>query len=140
MPSTILPSGYEDSIRTRLGVRSAELPDEAINDRFILNIAETYITKRVPDYLSISSDSDQLYFENAIICYICHLLCPSMPRRVKTQVQTLDVGWKTEKVDWVSLAQEFLDDMENSLTQLTTVTVDSTTAIIIMDIAKRTDA
>ncbi len=137
MPTSILQTGYEDSIRTRLGVKASDLPNTDINDRFIVGLAEAYIIKRVPNYATITDTTELLYLENAVVCYVCYLLLPSMPRRVKTQVQTLDVSWKIEKTDWEKLGADLLSDMELSLTKITSVTVDSATEIVIMDIAKR---
>lgn len=137
MATVILQSGYEDSIRTRLGVKASDLPDADINDKFVAGLAEAYMIKRVPDYASITDLTDSLYLQNAVVSYICFLLIPSMPRRVKTQVQTLDVSWRTDKTDWDKLGMDLLSDMELSLTKITSVSVDTATEIVIMDIAKR---
>lgn len=119
-----LQSGYEDSVRSKLGVKTGELPNEVINNRLILNLAESRILKRVPDYAAITDDSEKLMLEGAIVSYICHLLAPSMPRRLNVSVQTIDVRWTKDKVDWNELALLYLAEVDAQLQEITSVAVD----------------
>ena len=136
MAKLIVGDGYEASVRNRLGVKSNELPDADINDKFIIDFAESIIIERVPDYATITSSTDLLYLQNAVICYVCYLLLPSMPRRIKTQVQTLDVTWKIEKTDWEKLGVDLIGELEHSLSKVTSVSV-VYSDVVIMKIAKR---
>lgn len=120
----ILTIGYETAIRSKLGAKKSELPDEEINQPLIVDLAEAVVTKRVPEYSSITDAVDLLLIQNAVVSYICYLIAPSMGRRVNQEVTTIDVKWKKEKVDWDERAQQFLADYENSLSQITTVEVD----------------
>jgi len=119
----ILSAGYEVVVRTKLGAKENELPDADINQPLVVDLAEATIIKRVPNYSSVAA-SEKLFLENAVVSYICYLLCPSMARRVNQEVTTIDVKWKKEKVDWEARAQAFLADVESSLSQITSVTVE----------------
>ncbi|ATO48588.1 hypothetical protein P4V86_03510 [Brevibacillus laterosporus] len=121
----ILSEGYETSVRSKLGAKESELPNQEINQPLITDLAEAVITKRVPKYSEITDAVDLLLIKNAVVCYICYLVCPSMSRRVNQEVSTIDVKWKKDKVDWDERAQQFLADCENSLGQISTVEVDN---------------
>lgn len=121
--ANILQDGFEASVRTKLGVKATELPDEDINQRMILDLAEATVIKRVPDYQLISDVAEEIYLENAVLSYMCYLLCPGMARRVNLEVTTIDVKWKKDKVRWEDLAQQFLAEFENSLLEITSVDV-----------------
>lgn len=120
----IMQTGYEDAVRSKLGLKKTELPDVDIQQRLIVDLAESTVIKRVPQYSNITDESDKLYLENAVLSQICYLLCPGMSRRVNLEVQTIDVKWKKDKVDWAEAADSFLEEYENSLRQISTVTVD----------------
>lgn len=119
----ILKEGFEDSVRTRLGVKKSELSDEEIRDKFIAELAETVVIKRVPDYASITDERDQMFLESAVNYYICYLLAPTMPNRIKYKVSTIDLKWEKLKTDWEKRAEEFLNAYEDALSQIETVEV-----------------
>lgn len=119
----ILKEGFEDSVRTRLGVKKSELSDEEIRDKFIAELAETVVIKRVPDYASITDEKDQMFLESAVNYYICYLLAPTMPNRIKYKVSTIDLKWEKLKTDWEKRAEEFLNAYEDALSQIETVEV-----------------
>ncbi len=119
----LLKEGFEDSVRTRLGVKKSELPDEDIRDKFVADLAETVVTKRVPDYESIADEKDLMFLESAINYYICYLLAPTMPNRIKYKVSTIEVKWEKLKTDWEKRAEEFLALYEEALSQIETVDV-----------------
>lgn len=120
----ILQTGYEDSVRLKLGVKPGELPNEVINDRLVLDLAENRIIKRVPDYMAITDFAEKLMLEGAVTSYICYLLAPSMSRRLNIEVTAIDVKWKKDKVKWSDLAQLFLAEVDAQLSDITSVVVD----------------
>lgn len=133
----ILQDGFEDSVRTRLGVKKSELPDEDIRDKFIAELAETVVKKRVPDYKEITDEKDKMFLESAVNYYICYLLAPTMSNKIKYKVSTIEVKWEKLKVDWEKRAEEFLTLYENALSQIESVPVVTTQAEIFA-IAKMT--
>lgn len=137
-PVILTDAGYETLVRSRLGVTENELPDTEINQDLVLQMAETMVIRRVPTYASIADDSDLLFLKSATIAYICYLLAPSMSRRVKTEVSTIDVKWKKDKIDWGKRANDFLAEFENALANIQSVEIDGYTASLMM-IAKATE-
>lgn len=117
----ILQTGYEDAIRTMLGVKETELPNSEINQPMILGMSEAQVIKRVPKYLEITDTVDTFLLQNAVMNYVCYLLCPGMVRRVNVEVTTIDVKWKKDRVDWSDRALQFLSDYELGLSKLTNV-------------------
>ena len=83
MAYSILKEGFEKSVRTKMGVKPSELGDEDINDKFISELAESVTIKRVPDYGKIVDPVDLMFLESAVIYYICYLLAPTMPNKIK---------------------------------------------------------
>ena len=140
MPPVIVATGYEDTVRNRLGVTSGELPDSVINDRMVIDMAEAAIMRRVPRYNDITDVFDRLLLESAVINYVCYLLAPSMARRLEVEVTTIDTRWKKERVNWDAVAQKFLSDVESDLSGITTVEVVGLTDVPLGGIANWTNA
>lgn len=118
MAYLILKDGFESSVRTKLGAKKSELSDGDIRDKFIANLAENVVIKRVPNYVDIEDASQLMFLESAVLNYICYLLAPTMPNKIKYKVSTIEVKWETLKTDWDKRAQEFLDAYEEDLEQL----------------------
>lgn len=117
----ILQTGYEHAIRTKLGVKTSELPDDDINQRTILDLAEALVIKRVPGYELITDVSEKLYLETAVIALVCVQLCPGMARRLNLSVATIDVKWQKDKVNWGKLADGFEIEYESALLNIQSV-------------------
>lgn len=121
----ILEPGFENVVRSRLGVDADDLTDEELNQPLIVDLAEATIIRRVPAYESITDTLDLLYLQNAIISQICYILCPSMPKRLNLKISISDVKIEKEKVDWDMMAAKFLAEVESNLGSITTVPVNS---------------
>lgn len=119
----ILQEGFEDSVRTRMGVKELELPDIDIQNKFIAELAEIVTIKRIPDYEKIEDERDLMFLESAVIYYICYLLAPTMPNKIKYKVSTIEVKWEKLKTDWEKRAEEFLALYEETLSQIESVNV-----------------
>lgn len=120
-PLILTNGGYESLVRSRLGATENELPDSEINQDLVLQVAETVVIRRVPGYALIADSNDLLFLKLATISYICYLLCPSMSRRVKTEVATIDMKWKKDKVDWDKKAEGFLTEFETAIANIQSV-------------------
>lgn len=116
--------GFENAVRNKLGVKPGELPNDVINSRLIVDLAENQIIKRVPAYTEIVDVRELLFLEGAVISYMCYLLAPSMPRRLNLEVTAIDTKWKKDKVNWLELAQLFLGEVDSQLSEITSVPVD----------------
>lgn len=132
----ILQSGYEDAVRMKLGVKKHELPDADINQRVIVNLAESIVIKKVPSYTTITDDTDKIRLESAVLSQVCALLCPGMARRLNIEVKTIDVTWKKDKVRWDEMALQFIADYDFALSQITSVPVNYGQDSTILGIAR----
>lgn len=98
MANAILPTGYEATVRTDMGVTTSVLSDAEIQSKATL--AEALIKKAVPTYAALTGDN-LTFLQFACIAQVCVLLCPGMPNRVKT-AETSETGYsfKLQEVDW----------------------------------------
>lgn len=131
----ILTTGFESVVRSKLGVDVCDLPDDEINKSKFPEQAEIIIKRRVPNYKFITDESDKFFLEDAVINYICYLLCPSLSRRLNIEVKTLDTSWKKDKIDWQELAEYFLSKCEEALLNIQTVEVVSVQPTIVEKIS-----
>lgn len=122
----ILEPGFEDAVRIKLGVDIDDLPNEDINNKFVAELAEAKIKRRVPNFKEITDPEELMYLQNAVISQICAILCPSMARRLNLKIAISDVRIDKDKVDWEEMRQKFLTEVEESLTQIQSVLVDIT--------------
>ena len=106
-----------------MGVKKSELTDTDIRDKFIAELAETVTIKRVPEYGKIVDEKDLMFLESAVNYYICYLLAPTMPNKIKYKVSTIEVKWEKLKTDWEKRAEEFLALYEEALSQIESVNV-----------------
>lgn len=120
----ILPAGFEDLVRSRLGVDEEDLNNFDVNNPFVSDLAEEIVIKRVPEYASITDSSDLLFLKQAVVSYMCYLLCKTLPLRLNKEVQTIDVKWKKYNIKWDELEARFLDDFETSLLNIESVPVE----------------
>lgn len=123
MALQILQTGFEDSVRAKLGVSDGELSSEIINQRLIAEMAEISISSKVPDWESITDPRELLLLESSVISYICYLLAPGMGRRLNLSVTTLDVTWKKDRVNWQALADMFMGESDLALLDIESVEV-----------------
>lgn len=119
----ILEEGYENMVRSKLGVDELDLPDSEINQPLVAQLAEEIVLRKVPNYTSITDVSELLFLQNAVVSYICYILAPSMPQRLNIEVSTIDNKWKKSKTDWGKMADSFLNEFETSLTSVESVEV-----------------
>ncbi|MEM0173397.1 MAG: hypothetical protein QXI16_02705, partial [Sulfolobaceae archaeon] len=103
-----------------------DLPNEDINNKFVAELAEAKIKRRVPNFKEITDPEELMYLQNAVISQICAILCPSMARRLNLKIAISDVRIDKDKVDWEEMRQKFLTEVEESLTQIQSVSVDIT--------------
>ena len=121
----ILQEGYEDVVRSRFGIDEDDLPNTEISQPLIADLAEAKIIKRVPNYANITDTTDLLYLQNAVICTICAILCPSMSKRLNLKIAISDVRIEKERVNWNEFEQFFLTEVESNLMSIESVEVGS---------------
>ena len=77
----LVGDNWQERIRNKMGVDNSYLPDSAIEQKDIIDIAELNTISRMPDYETLAGDS-RLYLESVVVLECCILLCPSMGARL----------------------------------------------------------
>ena len=94
--------GWQTRVRDKMGVSDSYLPDSAIEQPDIIDVAESNIIEQVPSYASLTGDK-KTYLEAATVCECCILLCPGMPARLPKLSQgpharyELGIDWEKKK-------------------------------------------
>lgn len=96
--------GYEERIRSKLGVSEPYLPDNDINQPDCITVAEANIIAQIKEYDSLEGDA-KVYIEAAVVCECASLLCLSMPARLPKketgphEAHELAVDWAKKKAE-----------------------------------------
>ena len=77
----LVEENWQERIRDKMGVDNAYLPDSAIQQKDIIDVAELNIISQIPDYTVLVGDS-KTYLESVVVLECCVLLCPSMGARL----------------------------------------------------------
>lgn len=114
MANRILTSdGWQDRIRSKMGVSEPYLPNADIEQPDIITVAESNIIEQVPDYASLPDDK-KVYLEAAVVCECAVLLCPSMPARLPMREQgpsethELNVDWDKKRAEFEAERDEYI--------------------------------
>lgn len=113
MANRILTSiGWQTRVRDKIGVSDSYLPDEAIGQPDIIDVAEANIIAQVPDYASLTGD-DLTWLEAATVCECAVLLCAGMAARLPRASQGPHARYELG-TDW-DLKKSELRAEQNSL-------------------------
>lgn len=94
--------GYEERVRSKLGVSEPYLPDNDINQPDCIAVAEANIIAQIPKYNDLEGDA-RMYLEAAVVCECAILLCPTMAVRLPQKEQgphethELAINWDKRK-------------------------------------------
>ncbi len=108
MAKKILPEGYEQRIRDKLGVDDAYLPDSVLNQKDCVDIAEANIISQVPDYETLSGDKE-LYLEAATVCECAIVVIGTMRARLPENTRGPHIEY-TVKADWDKRRRELITE------------------------------
>lgn len=108
----LIETGYEDRIRSKMGVSEPYLPNEDINFPDIIDVAELNIISLFPSYDDFEGDN-KAYLESITILECCILLSPSMSARLPKKESGPHAGHELY-VNWDKKKEEFLNE-RNSL-------------------------
>jgi hypothetical protein len=98
-------TGWQQRIRSKMGVDAAYLPDADIEQPEVITVAEANIIEQVPDYSSLQEDK-KVYLEAAVVCECAVLLCSGMPGRLPKKEQgphethEIVVDWDVKKAQF----------------------------------------
>ena len=112
MANVILPTGYEATVRTNMGVTTSILSDTEVQSQAPL--AEALTKKAVPTYAAITTGDELVFLQNACVAQVCALLCSGMPNRIKIS-QTSETGFafRLKETDWAAKKTEFENDVKD---------------------------
>ena len=102
MNRILIEIGYEERIRSKMGVSEPYLTDADINQPEAITVAEANIIAQIPDYSTVTDDA-KVYIEAAVVCECSALLCSSMPTRLPKketgphESHELAVDWSKKK-------------------------------------------
>lgn len=103
----LIKDGYENRVRSKMGVSEPYLLDVDINFPDIITVAEANIISQIPDYEEIAIGGDsRVYLESAVVLECCILLCPSMSARLPKKESgphaghELYVNWDNKKAEF----------------------------------------
>lgn len=112
--------GWQQRIRDKMGVDFAYLPDSAIEQPDIIQVAEANIISMVPDYEALDGDA-RLYLENATVLECCILLASSMAARLPAKSIGPHARYELG-IDWDQKKAEFVEERNSSLNKIAELT------------------
>lgn len=121
LDAVVPDENWADQVRSLLGVEEDDLPDEVISSSLNVGVAEAVVIRRVPNYATITDQADLLFLKMAVIHYIAYTLAPGMAARMKQSIQTLDVKWSNQKIDWEARAAELLQQSDFYISNIQSV-------------------
>lgn len=116
----LIETGYEDRIRSKLGVSEPYISNEDINRPDIIDVAELNIISLFPDYENFEGDN-LVYLESIVVLECCILLSPSMSARLPKKESgphaghELYVNWDNKKAEFINERNSLIGRLENLL-------------------------
>jgi len=107
---------WEQRVRDKMGVDSPYLPDSAIAQPDIIDVAEANIIEQVPNYTELEGDN-LAWLEAATVCECAVLLCPGMSVRLPKQSQGPHAKYEIG-VDWGKKKEELRAERDSYLAKL----------------------
>lgn len=107
---------WQERIRDKMGIDAAYLPNSAIEQPDIIQVAEANIISMVPDYEALDGDA-RLYLENATVLECCILLAPSMAARLPTKSIGPHARYELV-INWDQKKAEFIEERNSILNKL----------------------
>lgn len=111
-------TGYEDRIRSKLGVSEPYLPNKDINQPDCITVAEANVIAQIPEYGTIETDTDlRVYLEYAVVLECCVLLSTSMSTRLPMKESGEHASYELG-TDWTQKKTEFEEEKEEYIMKI----------------------
>ena len=107
---------WQQRIRDKMGVDDAYLPDSAIEQPDIIDVAELNVISFFPAYEDLEGDN-LVYLESITILECCILLCPSMSARLPKKQAGPHASHELY-IDWNKKKEEFLNERDSLIGRL----------------------
>ena len=111
--------GYQDIIRDKIGLANEVLPDSKIDRMDGVELAETIIIQRVPDYASLQGD-DSLYLKMATIFCVCALLAKDFGQGILRSERLPDYQYENFQIDMQKREKDFWEKADEFLCKIST--------------------
>lgn len=111
--------GYQTIIRDKIGLDSVYLPDSAIDRMDGVQLAETIIIERVPDYADLQGD-DSLYLKMATIYCVCALSARGFGQGTLRSEKLPDYQYENFEIDMKEKEKDFWDKVDEFLCKIST--------------------
>ena len=108
--------GWQGRIRNLLGIDSAFVPGDDLEQPDIVDVAEANIIEIVPSYADLTDDK-KTYLESATVCECAVLVCDSMPARLPTKESGPHATYELS-IDWAKKKAELQDKRDVYLSKL----------------------
>lgn len=114
----LVEENWQQRIRDKMGVDDAYLPDSAINQPDIIDVAELNIISIFLSYEDFEGDN-LVYLESIAVLECCILLSPSMSARLPKKESgphaghELYVNWDKKKDEFISERNSLVDRLED---------------------------
>lgn len=102
--------GWQNRIRSKLGVFEAYLPNSDIELPENITLAEANIIEQVPDYESLEGDQ-RVYLEASVVCECARIICSSLPSRLPVKENGPHEGHEIN-VDWSKTANDLRNERD----------------------------
>ena len=108
--------GWQGRIRNLLGIDSAFVPDDDLEQPDIVDVAEANIIEIVPGYADLTGDK-KTYLESATACECAVLACDSMPARLPVKESGPHATYEVD-IDWAKRKSELADKRDIFLSKI----------------------
>lgn len=102
--------GYEERVRSKLGVSEPYLSNDDINQPEAITVAEANIIAQIPNYGGLDGDA-KTYLEAAVVCECASLLCLSLSARLPKKETGPHEGHELA-VDWAKKKSELVAERD----------------------------
>lgn len=111
--------GYQDIIRDKIGLVAEVLPDSKIDRMDGVELAETIIIQRAPDYAALIDD-DLLYLRMAAIFCVCALLAKDFGQGILRSERLPDYQYENFQIDMRQREKDFWEKADEFLCKIST--------------------
>lgn len=111
--------GYQNIIRDKIGLNSVSLPDSTIDRMDGVELAETVIIERVPDYAGLQGD-DSLYLKMATVYCVCALLARGFGQGILRSEKLPDYQYENFEIDMSKKEKDLWDKVDEFLCKIST--------------------
>ena len=107
---------WEQRVRDKIGVDDSYLPDSALGQPDIIDVAEANIIEQVPNHADLKEDKI-LWLETATVCECAVLLCTGMDARLPKLSQGPHARYEVG-ADWGKKKEELQAERDNYLARI----------------------